>query len=681
MTKRRANILELVLVSALALYFELLFIRWLPTQIQVVAYFANLVLLSAFLGLGLGCFAAQSRLDLVPALPVMLLVLVAVGVGFAHVPVAADSQAEHLLGSYESGGLHFLTVLLLVFAFTSLFFAVPGQVMGRLFGAFSPLTAYSLNVAGSLAGLALFWTLSALGTPPVVWFAVGMALCLRFVHRPPVRAVVAALAFLLTLALLGRPDARTAWSPYYKLDVTEFRDRTRGLLGYGIFANQTYHQYALRFDEAAADWDVVRRATPIYAFPYRFVSPDEVLIVGAGSGNDAVFALAAGAKHVDAVEIDPVIAGYGRTLHPHAPYRDPRVRVTVDDARAFLRRTDRRYDLIVFGYLDAHRLLSTFSTVRLDNFIYTRESFEEAKRRLAPGGLLVVTFLEFRDWVAERLARELRQVFGEDLLAFAAGKYGDEPDTVIFLAGPGTRGIPREAAGGFTLVEPWEGPAEPEPATDDWPYLYLRGRGIPGHYWMALAGLLALSGTMLGAAGVRGRHLMGGPLFFLLGSAFMLIETKSITRFALLYGSTWAVNTAVIASILVMILAANALAARLPRRRLEPWFGALALAMLLEWWVPASAYLSLGRAGSIAASCLVLGLPLFFAGVIFARAFRETRDPAGAFGANLTGAVLGGLLEYVSMITGFRALSLVAFGVYGLAFLAWTSSRKLDAGS
>ena len=111
-----------------------------------------------------------------------------------------------------------------------------------------------------------------------------------------------------------------------------------------------------------------------YDTPYLALGdgPRSVLVLAAGTGNDVAAALRHGATDVDCVEIDPYIANLGKEIHPEKPYNDPRVHIIVDDARAYLRRCQKHYDLIVFAYLDSHSAFSSMSSIRLDNYVYTQ---------------------------------------------------------------------------------------------------------------------------------------------------------------------------------------------------------------------------------------------------------------------------------------------------------------------
>ena len=91
--------------------------------------------------------------------------------------------------------------------------------------------------------------------------------------------------------------------------------------------------------------------------------------------------------------------------------------------------------------------------------------------------------------------------------------------------------------------------------------------------------------------------------------------------------------------------------------------------MLLWWMDPASlSSLPLIQRGLVGA--LVTGLPIGFAGVIVSILLARSAAPAAALGSNLLGSVLGGCLEYLSMIIGLRALVLLAIAIYLLALLA-----------
>ena len=103
-----------------------------------------------------------------------------------------------------------------------------------------------------------------------------------------------------------------------------------------------------------------------------------MLIVGAGSGSDVALALAHGAKHIDAVEIDPRIQRSASTDHPDHPYEDPRVTRYINDGRAFLRGTDKKYDLVIFALPDSLTLVSTTANVRLESFLFTEQASESS---------------------------------------------------------------------------------------------------------------------------------------------------------------------------------------------------------------------------------------------------------------------------------------------------------------
>ena len=175
-----------------------------------------------------------------------------------------------------------------------------------------------------------------------------------------------------------------------------------------IYVNNLAHQGMLKIEESG----------PAYMLPY-FLNRDaggqsfeDVLIIGAGSGNDVAAALRQGARHVDAVEIDPVIYDLGRRDHPNRPYRDPRVTVHLEDGRGFVRKTEQRYDLIIYALVDSLALHSSYSSVRLESFLFTEEAFRDVKAKLKPGGVFALYNYYRQGWVVGRLEKLAETVFG-----------------------------------------------------------------------------------------------------------------------------------------------------------------------------------------------------------------------------------------------------------------------------
>ncbi len=222
----------------------------------------------------------------------------------------------------------------------------------------------------------------------------------------------------------------------------------------------------------------------------------------------------------------------------------------------------------------------------------------------------------------------------------------------------------------------------PKPATDDRPFPYLRTPGIPGFYlatiaFIVLASLLAVRAT----SGPFRRMRPYADLFFM-GAAFLLLETKHVVQFALLFGTTWFVNALVFAGVLVSVLAAIELARRYTPKRPELLYVALFAALGVAWVVPSRVLLSLDAAPRFLVAIALAFAPIFLANLIFAERFRDVSHATEAFGANLLGAMLGGVLEYLALLVGYRSLLIVAAVLYGLAFLVGrTQLRALAARS
>jgi len=658
--------------SFVVLFLEVALIRWLPAQIRLLAYFSNFVLLASFLGIGLGCLLAGIRADLFRLFPALASIVVgAVSLLRLEVRAAASSEIFFSSGTAEKVvAVESFVLLPLLFVAVAALFTALAQRMGREMARLPSLWAYTVNILGSLAGIAGFCALAWLELGPAVWFATafGFALPLLVGGR---RAVAAINVLLLagSIAVVGYLSKGSIWSPYYRIDLYEERGET------ALEVNHVFHQSMAPLE----------RKEYFYEWPYTVFGDafDDVLVLGAGTGTDVAAALRHGARRVDAVEIDPAILRLGAERHPDRPYADPRVRAICDDARHFLATTGKKYDLVVFGLIDSLTLQSGFAAIRLESYMFTEEAFRAVRARLKPGGLLVI-YNYFRErWLVDRLANTAARVFGSEphvhvherssaLGVLMAGPRLDAlpaaPPIPEYVAAFGHR---REASPGHMLRRD----ETVAVATDDWPFLYMRERHLPGHYLASLGGVLAISA--LSVFGVlRGKPGRWSWHFFFLGAGFMLLETKSIIQFALLWGSTWVVASLVIGAILVMALAANLVVALCEIRR-PGLVTAVLLALLgTGFLLPIGALALQSRALESAVQSLLTFSPIFCAGIIFGSSIKTSRSIALDYGANLLGAMVGGVAEYLCLVTGHWVL-LFAVALFYAA--AWAVRRREGA--
>ena len=677
--RERRNAFRLVAFSFLILFFELALIRFIPATVRAASYFLNLVLIAAFLGMGTGLILEMRRKNWVFLFAPFLLLLLGATAYFSNIIVtqpAGQTEGFYILYSDMAPGvkkLGILTVLSCLFLLTTAVFIPLGLGMGQAFSHFPPLIAYTLNITGSLLGIVVFALLSYFSTTPVVWFSLGSLLFL-LLARNRLEFVTAAVGLSLCLLVVMNllQEKQEIWSPYYKIQYFSLFPDNRV---YSLHVNGSFHQYLIDFsDEAAAKDHTIQEVRESYLKPYRIVGePGEVLILGAGTGNDISIALRQNARRIDAVELDPEILKLGQRLNPHRAYQDPRVTAHVGDARAYLKKNRKQYDLIVLGTLDSQTLLSGLSSLRLDNYVYTLESFQSIRDSLKPGGRLILYHMSPYPHIAEKIYRALTRIFGAPpLMRF------EKPHHLfnyIFIAGAGLELTP-EFAHLFHIPEISKigTGAYPIP-TDDWPYLFLEYPHFPAHYLKM--GLVISVITLLMVWLAWGRRPQGrpdGPLFFL-GAGFLLLETKSVTQMSLLFGSTWQVNILIFFSILLLILFANLLVLRHPHLPTEWLFAGLAGSILLGYLVPVRALLGFPLWVEWVLGGLMTALPLFFAGMVFAQIFKTRTLAVAALGYNLIGSILGGLMEYSSMVLGGKTLHLLALLMYLMAYVLYRKEK------
>jgi len=477
----------------------------------------------------------------------------------------------------------------------------------------------------------------------------------------------------IILAWPVNPLWNRVYSPYQLLEIGRSEDTGLTL----IRAAGHYYQNVYDFSDAGSTrWS---KARGYYNFPYKaHPTLANVAIVGAGTGNDVAAALRSGAEHVEAIEIDPVIQLTGKLSHPEKPYNDARVHAVVNDARSFLRTTEQKFDLVVYGMLDSHTLLSQGSSVRLDSFVYTVEGLREARARLKPDGMLSLSFSVLSDALGRKIYLMLQQAFdGRPPICLEAGFGG----SIIFLESDNEKWAisPQlvEEAGFTDKTAFYADPAlHADVSTDDWPFFYMPQRIYPVSYLIMVFQLLALS-LLIAVNFLPERPKFSHLSFFFLGAGFMLIETKGITEMGLTFGNTWQVIGIVIAGILTMAFLGNCAVQWLNiRRPLTPYLFLFA-ALSVGWYVARAGGFASTPVGRLETS-VMLTLPLWFSGIVFSTLLSSKGRVSGMMAMNLLGAVCGGLLEYNSMYFGFRFLYLIAIGCYLLAFVSELAFPRKD---
>src|SRR5216684_1876442 len=644
---------NLFVVGFLVLFLELACIRWFAAYVVFLQSFTNVALLASFLGMSCGCMAARQQRDWLGYFPFIALaaVLIAlamfaafhtwsglvVDVGGQRSPQEVFFGTEYRDPDVALFAVPIEVIAAIFFVLIALMFVGPGQVLGRAFDAYpNRVLGYTLNIGGSLAGIVAFSALAFLQAPAGQWF--------------------------LSFAAAGSP--------------------------YSLIHLLNQHS----------------GGTPVR----------DVMVIGAGSGNDVTHALKFGATRVDAVEIDPAIQQIGRQYHPDHPYQDPRVVPHLDDGRHFLRSTDQKFDLVAYALVDSLILHSGYANIRLESYLFTRQAFDDVRRVLKPDGIFVMYNFFRQDWIVQRIAAMAEAAFGcrptvlslpyeervKDLplnsftmiiagcnarIADAFAKHKD-----FWLDSVPPRNFPID---GFTLRPETLAPdqtrdlqriapsavdygADTMFATDDWPFLYLRGRLIPDFTLRSMALLGVLGVGMVYLFLPKGRFALNSRMFFL-GAAFMLLETKAVVQMAVLFGSTWLVNSAVFFTILILILLANLYVLKVQKVNLTWHYIGLVLILAAGALVPVEVFLTGGILWRYGAPCLLALGPMLFAGVIFARSFRDAPQPDLAFGSNIAGSVVGGLAEQLSMLLGFQHLLLVALLFYLLSI--WSPRVRVAA--
>jgi spermidine synthase len=695
--------LGIFLISILSLFLELLFIRWIGTEIRIFAYLQNTILVACFLGLGLGMFTSARSIGIKQTLIPMTFLLLLMAVPITRSALGQTSEMLSVLGDLviwwnAVSDDPKLTLLFVVVGLTLTYFTltlvvdifVPiGRILGRLMDTHSyPIWAYSVNIFGSILGTWLFVVLSYFYQPPFTWFLLFGLMMVVFIlwSNRDRRLNLALLAVIIILGWFASQTPKAinvTWSPYQKLVVREVREGESGK--YTIDVNNVSYQGMLDLSkenvathpelfppelDALSQYDI-----PFLLHP----NPRTALLVGAGSGNDAAGALRQNVQKVVAVDIDPAIIALGKELHPEKPYSSPNVIIVNDDARSFFATTNDTYDVIAFGLLDSHTT-TAMTNARLDHYVYTKESIIQAKSRLTDGGIMVLTFEARKPFIADRIQLVLEEVFGQPPLVFIIPSNAYGWGGSMFVTGD-LENVQKQLDQNPQLaafikkqqeVYPLILPHTTKITTDDWPYIYLESPKIPSLYFL----LIVVMGLVLFRSSRKWQARINISFanrsfwhFCFLGSAFLLLEVQNISKVSVVLGNTWQVNAVIISSILGMALMANWIAYTFPKIPLAPVYFLLIGTALGLYFIDLTKFGFLPYATKAFIVGSLTSLPMLFSGIIFVRSFTAVEEKSNALGANLLGSLVGALLQSITFITGIKALLIVVVGFYLLSLI------------
>lgn len=664
---------RLFLTSFAILFFELVCIRWLPSYIRFLGFVTNFILLAAFLGIGLGILISRRDSLRLPHFFVWLTLLIVVTILSKFELYLPSTQVLYYVAGEQAAPPENSFILPVMFFLVGVAFMLLARPLGILLRSLPPLEAYAMDILGSLAGIAAFFIVSYFSFPPYVWFLILVVIILAGTPRNewiPLTPFI-----IVTLVVVYFAGRESYWSPYYRIQVNE---NDKG--GYVINVNNIGHQETAHYLNKETFYF---RVYDLFGQkPFK-----KVLVLGAGSGSDIAIALQNGAEQVDAVEIDPVIHRLGLSLNPDKPYDDPRVKVYIDDGRSFLRNTTQKYDLIVFALPDSLTLTSSYSNLRLESFLLTTDALESARSLLTDDGLIVLYNYYRQDFLVRKLAGMVDRAFDSPPYVTTYGAYGR---AAVIIGGPRLSelapelDIPySEKRDAIAVIPAGRGSELPvighgrlgasddqTLATDNWPFIYMPAPTIPTLYLGALAVISILAVLMIAIAAPREILQRFDWHFFFLGVAFLLLETRSLVTFGLLFGNTWVVNSLVFFAILSSVLLAILFNTRFKIKRIWLLYVLLFAFLILNYFLPLKVLLGISSpVMRYGLASLLAFAPIFCANVVFSYSFRDTLTADIAFASNLLGAMLGGMFEYVALALGYQALLLFVIAFYAIAYL------------
>lgn len=683
---KKYNINYLIAIAAgLGLYLELAIIRMHSSFFQMFAFFKNFSLLSCLLGLGVGYLFGNKKIYSLKWVFPFMTIQILLMYFLKNTPFALFIQnpiTERLaMGQgFVEGFFQFFIIysfIVLIFIFNAMTFVPLGHLVSNLMYSQKKLQSYSSNLLGSIAGIVVFALLSIYWTGPSLWFLLGFIILIFFQKKNYLNIIFSGSSlFILLLIFLIPKDSneKNIYSPYQLISVIYEEDTVQRVKASNLFFQTPYS---------------LDKLDTSYFLPFKASNevPKKILIVGSGTGNDTAAAISSGVDSIDAVEIDPVIIDLGK-YHPNKPYEDQKVNVIKNDARNFIRHTNEKYDLILYGLLDSHTSLSSNGGIRLDSYVYTVQAFEEAKKKLTKDGYISLTFGVASKKLGIKIFRMLKKAFNDkDPTVYMYVPGAEKLDDKFFVDGDLYKKNFIEAKYTFLIsnnankvfrfndqsdiakVNFFDNDEiKVSLSNDDWPFFYMPVKIWPKSYVIILILIFVCSFLFIKKTSTLNRKNFSITCFFL-GAGFMLIETKGITEIALIYGSTWFVITIVIGFILLMAYLANLLIIKNGQIKSSIIYFLLIISLLFGYFFT---FVDTTIFSSIILKIvvpLILTVPIFFSGLAFSKELSVENHVGVALSSNILGAIFGGLIEYNSMYFGFKSLYLLGIVMYLMGYV------------
>ncbi|MGH1404778.1 MAG: hypothetical protein ACRBDL_11095 [Alphaproteobacteria bacterium] len=700
----------IILIAGLTLFIELIFIRWQTGLFPVFSVHKNFILLACFCGIGMGYAVADRKPILFPitipllAVTVLFFTLLRYYTGpdilmllqsasiemqtpWTNFDIHGDQNFTEQLLTYSP----VIALLCIAFTWNVLLFVPMGQFCGYLMERdTSPLSSYGCNLIGSIGGVALLFILSWFWSTPTIWFVLSIAVLLWYL-LPSIKAQKIGIlsgAFCLTVVAWPiQPLIHKIYSPYQFIELS-----TKNVDGYAWFlASGSFRQEIVDLSLDNPERETIHVGNVGYfEIPYKIArSLDRLLIIGAGIGNDIAAAKKYDAKIIDAVEIDPAIPDIGIMTHPEAPFREDGVNLVAQDGRGFVRNTREKYDAVTYGGQDTTILMSHGANVRFDTYLFTKEGIQDAFNLLKDGGRLTMSFVVGDDsLIGKKIYRILENIDGASPPKVYAWVNsipdGHHTHFVIYKGEALPPPMDFLNKTGFVDVTDQYKVSQDvylELPSDDWPFFLMDEKMYPSSYVLSLSLILLLSTylvfTILGT-GRKGINMSYMPFFFL-GTGFMLVETKAITELSLVYGSNWQVIAITIIGVLIMAFFANLWVSKKEKNGVAlPFIGLLLTIIAGYMFVKQGSFQEITPLTRLIAPFLLTS-PIFFSGLVFSSLFKKAENITTAMAYNIIGAMLGGVLEYNALRFGYSSLYLLAFFIYGFAWVTTFSGKSKAA--